>query len=92
MGFFFPDSKRTITKSEFQELRGHLANNDFTHDEIDRIEGIFNADLNEEREDDIGIDEQEMKRGLEWMKSHLDNHHISERKIDILEREMREFF
>ena len=91
MGFFFPDSKKKITKTEFSELRGHLASNDFTHDEIDRIEGIFYADLIEEREEDKGIDEEEMKRGLEGMRSHLESHRISVKKIDILEREMREF-
>ncbi|MGB8815748.1 MAG: hypothetical protein WCC74_00715 [Minisyncoccia bacterium] len=91
MGFFFPDSKNKISKSEFKELRGHLSGNDFSHDEIDKIESIFNADLNEERENDSGIDEWEMKRSLEWMRSHLDEHHISEKKIEILERKMKEF-
>jgi len=91
MGLFFRDEKKKISKTEFIELRGHLASNDFTHDEIDKIEGIFNANLNEEREDDIGIDEEEIKKGLEWMRSHLDAHNISERKIDTLEKEMREF-
>lgn len=91
MGLFFDDYKKKISKTEFEELRGHLASNDFTHEEIEKVAGIFNADLNEEREEDMGIDEKEIKVGLDWMRSHLDSHRISARKIDILEREMREF-
>ena len=91
MGLFFSDSKKKISKIEFQQLRSHLAGNGFTHDEINKVEGIFNSDINEQYENDMGIDEWEMKRGLDWMKNHTDEHHISEKQMDVLEKEMREF-
>ena len=91
MGFFFSSTKKHISKDKFEKLRGHLAGYNFTEDEISKIEGILYIALNTERGMDRGIDESEIKNGIEWIRRHANILYISQEKIDILEKEMMEF-
>ncbi len=89
MGLFWPDTKPKVTEKEWQKVRSELAANNFTEKERDRIEEIFRGDIYEDREKDKGIDEQEIDKGILWMREHVSEHHISLEKIDILERKLK---
>jgi hypothetical protein len=90
MGLFFNDTKPRVTKEEFKKVRSILYTLGFTTKELDKVEEIFRGDMDEDREMDKGIDEAELKKGIEWMRAHIKEHFISERKIDLLEKEMME--
>jgi actin-like ATPase involved in cell morphogenesis len=89
MGLFWTDMKLRVTEKEWQKVRSELAGHNFTEKERDRVEEIFRADMYEEKEKEKGISEEEINKGIAWMREHVDEHHISETKIDILERELR---
>jgi len=89
MGLFWTDMKPRVTEKEWTKIRSELAGDNFTEKERNRIEEIFRADLYEEKEKDKGIDEQEIDKGIAWMREHIDEHHISPEKIDILERRLK---
>ncbi len=89
MGLFWDDIKPRVIEKEWQKIRGELAANGFTEKERDRIEEIFRADMHEEREKDKGISEEEIDKGIAWMKEHIDEHHISLKKIYILEIKLK---
>jgi response regulator of citrate/malate metabolism len=90
MGIFFSNTKPRITKEEFQKVRSSLSANGFSARELDEVEEIFRGDMDEERDFDKGIDEKEIEKAIAWMKENENIHKISQSKIDILERELRE--
>jgi hypothetical protein len=67
-----------------------LSANGFSARELDEVEEIFRGDMDEERDFDKGIDEKEIEKAIAWMKENENIHKISQSKIDILERELRE--
>lgn len=85
----FDDSKPKISKSEFADVRSALYGKGFDEREIFEVEKIFRADLDDVRESDRGIDEQELAAALAWMRAHVGEHAVSEKKIDILEEVLR---
>lgn len=86
---FFDDPKPKISKNEFAEVRSSLAGKGFDEREIFEVEKIFRADLDDVRESDRGIDEKELMAALTWMRAHVGEHAVSEKKIDILEDVLR---
>ncbi|OHA84958.1 MAG: hypothetical protein A2408_02765 [Candidatus Yonathbacteria bacterium RIFOXYC1_FULL_52_10] len=86
---FFEDSKPKISKREFEEARSALAGKGFSEREILEVQKIFRADLNDVREDDRGIDGKELDAALLWMREHIGEHAVSEKKLDILEAVLR---
>ena len=92
MGFFFDTPKPRVTELEWKKVRSNLYyDHSFTTKELDKVEEIFRGDMNEEREKDIGIDAEELVEGLQYMREHLDVHHISPEKINALEVEMMKY-
>ena len=88
MGFFF-NTKPKVTKEEFKKVRNSLYLSGFTHKELDQVEEIFRADLDESQNYDRGISNEEVDKGIRWMKENLNIHHISAHKIDILEKTLK---
>lgn len=84
--------KARVTKEEWKKVRSNLYDNHhFTSLELEKVEGIFNADMFEERQIDNGIDTNELIKGIQYMRSHMDVHHISMEKINALEAEMMKY-
>lgn len=81
----FGSIKKKVTNEEFKKVRTILYSKGFTSKELDEVEKIFHGDLNEPSEDERGIDDEEIERGVEWMRKNKNNHFISDRKIEILE-------
>jgi hypothetical protein len=94
MGFisdliFGPSPKPRVTKDEWQRVRSALsARRGFNKRELDEIEEIFRADLYENKKIDNGITTDELVRGIQWMRSNMSKHKISENKINAVEEEM----
>ena len=82
-------SKPRVTPNEWKKARSNLYSiNHFTEIELNKVEEIFRGDMNEQNTRDNGIDVNELVKGIEYMRSHLNVHHISLAKIDALEIEM----
>jgi hypothetical protein len=89
MGIFFDDPKPRVTKLEWKRVRGILYDTyHYTTKELDAVEEIFRGDMDEEKERDKGIDTDELVKGIQYMRQHMNLHHISLEKIDGLEKEM----
>jgi hypothetical protein len=89
MGIFFDDPKPRITPLKWKKVREILYGaHDFTTKELDEVEEIFRGDMDEKRDIDKGIDTDELVKGIEYMRGHMNLHHISLQKIDALEVEM----
>jgi hypothetical protein len=87
MGLFFTD-KPKVTKEEYQKVRNYLYSAGFTHKELDQVNEIFYADMNESATYEQGISREEIDKGIQWMRDNLHIHHIPESKISILEKEL----
>lgn len=89
MGIFFSTPKPRITQREWKMIRGNLyGRHNFTTKELDKVEAIFQGDMAEERKIDVGIDANEVARGIQYMRSHMKVHLISPAKMLALESEM----
>lgn len=81
--------KPRVTKEEWQKVRSYLyENKNFTQRELEEVEEIFRADLIEEKDIDNGIDASEITKGIQYMRTHKDVHHISDEKIIALEEQL----
>ena len=84
--------KPRVTVEEWKKVRSNLyGEHHFTQNELDEIEEIFRADMYEEKEIDNGIDSDELVKGIQYMRDHINVHHISIEKINILETEMMKY-
>lgn len=90
-GWLFGPSKKIVSKNEFKKVRSRLHSKDFTEKEIDRVEEIFNGDLNESSDLERGIDSKEIDRVISWLKAHKSEHTLSDTQIAIVESSMREY-
>lgn len=92
MGIFFDDPKPRITKLEWEKIRSNLhGNHNFSTEQLNKIEEIFRGDIDETKEKDKGIDTEELVRGIQYMREHIDVHHIPIEKINTLEMEMMKY-
>ena len=87
---FFESYKPKVFREEFRRLKSELVSRGFSQTERDRIEAMFFPDLEETNPDDDGIDAAEIARTIDWMRKNKLKHHLSDRKIDILESELKE--
>jgi hypothetical protein len=86
MGLF--DYKPHISKRDFKQIKIKLRKKGFSKREIDKVEQIFRGDI-EESGPQIGIDRGELEKGINWMRRNKASHGIPERKINILEEELK---
>ncbi|MFA5652376.1 MAG: hypothetical protein WC933_03345 [Candidatus Paceibacterota bacterium] len=90
--FSSSSSKPKITKEEWKKVRSNLiGSHNFTTKELEEIEEVFRGDIDEPRDIDKGIDSEELVKGIQYMRQHINLHHISLAKIDILEIEMMKY-
>jgi hypothetical protein len=89
MGIFFNTPKPRVTPLEWKMVRGNLySQHHFSSRELQVVEGILQGDMNETRELDRGIDTDELMKAIQYMRAHINVHHIPLNKIDALEVEM----
>ena len=91
MGIFFDDAKPRVSKFEWPKVRSALYSENFTAEELNKIEEIFRGDMDESREEDKGIDAKEVSVGIEWMRKNMSKHHISSHHIDLLETQLKKY-
>ena len=81
-----------VTTEEWKKVRSNLYGlHHFTTKELETIEGIFRGDMNEQKNFDKGIDVSELIKGIQYMREHINIHHISLEKINALEMEMMRY-
>ncbi len=84
--------KPRVTPQEWKKVRGNLSySHNFSTRELDEVEEIFRGDMDEKNQRDIGIDTEELVKGIQYMRQHLNVHHISLDKINALEVEMMKY-
>lgn len=89
---FGQQPKPRITSEEWKKVRSNLYGlHHFTTKEIETIEGIFRGDMNEEKYLEKGIDTEELIKGIQYMRQHVNIHHISLEKINALELETMKY-
>lgn len=92
MGIFFDDRKPSVSSEEFRKyVRNGLASHNFTHKEIEFVEGFFHGDMNEDVSREKGVDAKELERGIVWLRTHPREHSLSSEQINILEIEMKKY-
>ena len=89
MGFFF-NTKPKVTKEEFKKVRNYLYSMGFNRRELEEVSEIFRSDIDESQNYEQGISGEEIDKGIQWMRTNLNVHHIPAQKIDILEKALKE--
>lgn len=92
MGLFFDDPKPRVTQKEWREkIRSRLVDRGLEKKEVDYVEGIFHGDMEESDPKHIGIQAEEIERGIVWLKSNRQSHTLNDNQIVIVEEELRKF-
>ena len=86
---FFGSTKKKVSKLEFKQVRTILHHKGFSGREIDQVEMIFRADLNESSQYEQGIDAKEIEKGVKWMKKNKSSHGLSSNRIDTIESALK---
>lgn len=92
MGLFGPTPPPRVTPDEFRnKVVSQLYVHGFSQKERDEVAKIFEADMHEQRDIDVGIDADELGRRIMWLKQNIGHHLLSAEKIDILEKVLKEY-
>ena len=91
MGLFFTDKPKHVSPEEFKKVRNELADHDFTEKERDAVESFFATSMYETREQDQGIDANEIQEGLNILRENYNVYHLSPQKLDILEQKLKKY-
>ena len=89
MGFFF-NTKQKVAKEEFKKVGNYLYSMGFNRKELERVKEIFRSDLDESSIYEQGISDEEIDKGIQWMRANMNVHHIPASKIDILEKALKD--
>ena len=89
MGLFGGSTKKKVSKLEFKQVRTLLHHKGFSSREIDEVETVFRADLNESTEYERGIDADEIERGVKWLKENKTKHILSDGRINDVEEALK---
>jgi len=81
---FFDSPKPRISKEEYKKARSTLLGRGFNTEDLNDVDQLFQADLNESSERERGIDQQEFEKGIAWLRKNVGHHRLSPSKIDTL--------
>ncbi|MEW5907696.1 MAG: hypothetical protein AB1643_00725 [Patescibacteria group bacterium] len=87
MGIFEPN-KPKVSSKEFKEVESFLSVKGLSKLQRNKVKEIFRGDL-DESSGFGGIDAEEVKKGIEWMRKNKSVHGISKEKIDKIEEALR---
>jgi len=62
----------------------------FNRRELEEVNEIFRSDIDESQNYEQGISNEEIDKGIQWMRANPNVHHIPMQKIDILEKALKE--
>ena len=80
-----------IDRLEFKKALYKLRESgSFSNHEIDEIQNVFRGDMHESGYS-AGISKEEKKKGIEYLKRHPENHHLSGDEIKKLEEVLRHY-
>lgn len=83
MGFF--GNNDHVSHHEIKKALYHLKDKEgFSDHQIRQVKEIFRGDLDEKGEGS-GISRSELKKGIEWIKEHPNQHNLSSHHIEKLE-------
>jgi len=88
MGFF--TSSKRISREEFKRALWKLRERGFSDTERDEVENVFRGDIHESG-DSAGISSRELKKGIQYLKHHKENHHLSSDEIKRLEETLQHY-
>jgi len=87
---FFSSSGGKISREEFRKVLWKLRGRGFSNIEMDEVENVFRGDMHEGGESS-GISKEELKKGIQYLKHHPENHHLSSEEIEKLEETMKHY-
>ena len=91
MGLFTSTAKKVVSKREFKHnVRGKLRAKNLSAIDVDKVAMIFRADLDEPEISQMGIDANEITRGISWMRANTNIHKISSKEIDFVEQILKD--
>ena len=80
-----------ISRDEFRKVLYKLKmSGSFSNHEIDEVENIFYASLHESGPS-AGISTGELENGIQYLKRHPENHHLSHDELSKLEEVLRSY-
>ena len=80
-----------ISRDEFRKVMYKLRmSGSFSNHEIDEVENVFYGSLHESGAS-AGISPDELRKGIDYLKQHPENHHLSHDEIHELEEVMRHY-
>jgi hypothetical protein len=74
----FDSYKKRVSKREMRKVKSYSGLSKLDRKNIDKI---FRGDMDETTSRQKGIDEKELKRGIEWMRKNMSKHSLSEEDI-----------
>ncbi len=86
---FFDTPKPRVSREEYKKARSALLGRGFNAEDLNDIDQLFQADLNESSDRERGIDRSELEKGIAWLRKNIGHHRLSEHKIEILESVLR---
>lgn len=85
---FFDSPKPRVSADEYKKARSTLSARGFNAEDLNDVDQLFQADLNESSERERGIDRGELEKGIAWLRKNIGHHRLSSQQIDILEEVM----
>ncbi len=88
---FFSDDKPKVTRDEFQKVCSSLYNRDWNEREVKMLRSFFEASIKETRDEDRGLDVNEVMQGVKTLRDNEEVYHLSEKKLSTLEELLKKY-
>lgn len=87
----YTDAMSRASREEFKRALYKLRQSGrFSNHEIDEVENVFYSSLHESGPS-AGISSEELEKGIEYLKRHPENHHLSNDEIEKLEEALKHY-
>jgi hypothetical protein len=87
----FSSNKPKVTKDEFKKVCTDLYYKGWNHRELDLLRSFFDSSLNENREEERGLDAAEILQGVTQLRERDEIYHINEQKLKALEDVLKKY-
>lgn len=85
----FGDSTPKVSNSEFHRVRQSLSQRGFSHQQLERVQVMFDSSLAGHNDKLRGIDQKELESTISAMKDHEHANLFKDHEIAAIEEEMR---
>lgn len=86
---FFDSPKPRVSHDEYKKVRSTLSARGFNAEDLNDVDQLFHADLDESSDRERGIDRGELEKGIVWLRNNIGHHRLSAQKIAILENALK---